>query len=99
MKQVRKTYELVTHPNAISKTEIERLYDGYWVYIVNAKTTETGRLLEGVPVIIGSVPYDGVEDGIYEKYKADKYVERMGISLRHNVGFISSLRLVEDINV
>ncbi|MCL2198554.1 MAG: hypothetical protein FWB80_06500 [Defluviitaleaceae bacterium] len=95
---MEKTYKLVTHSDAIPKTEIERLYDGYWVYIVKAKMTETGRLLEGIPVIIGSVPYDGVEDGIYEQYKADNFVERVGISLRHT-GFISSLRLAEDSHV
>ena len=90
---MKKSYQLVSHPAPISKPEIEQLYDGYWVYIVNAKTTETGRLLEGVPVIIGTMPYDGVEYGIYEQYKTDEYIERVGISLLHNTGFISSLRI------
>ena len=89
-----KTYSLLDHTEPISVAEIRRLYDGYWVYIVKAKRTETGGLIEGIPVVIGAVPYDGVEDGIYEKYKTDEYVERVGKSLRHNKGFISSLRIV-----
>ena len=89
-----KTYKLLDHTAPISIAEIRRLYDGYWVYIVKAKLTETMGLIEGIPVIIGAVPYDGVEDGIYEKYKTDEYVERVGKSLRHNRGFISSLRIV-----
>lgn len=78
--------------------EIERLYDGYWVFIVKAKLTETGGIIEGIPVVIGSVPYDGARDGIYEKYKTDEFVERCDISLRPNRGFISSLRLAGEHN-
>jgi hypothetical protein len=90
---MKKTYKQVYHTAPIFKIEIEQLYDGFWVYIVNAKTTETGRLLEGIPVIIGNEPYDGVESGIYEKYRANEYIERVGISLLHDTGFISSLRI------
>ena len=93
-----KTYKLVNHTEPISEEEIERLYTGYWVYVVKSKKAETGRLLEGIPVIIGAVPYDGVEDGIYEKYKTDEYVDRVGISLRRGVGFISSLCPAGDAN-
>ncbi|MCL1819041.1 MAG: hypothetical protein FWG36_00130 [Oscillospiraceae bacterium] len=88
-----KTYRFVNHTEPIPKAEIERLYDGYWVYVVKARAEDTGRLLEGIPVIIGSVPYDGAEDGIYEQYKTDEYNSRVGISFRHDEGFISSLRL------
>ncbi|MCL2225936.1 MAG: hypothetical protein FWB96_13290 [Defluviitaleaceae bacterium] len=95
MDEPKKTYKLLSHTEAISKEEIKSLYDGYWVYIVKAKFTEARGLIEGIPVVIGSVPYDGVDDGIYEKYKTDEYVERVGISLRHGPGFISSLRLAE----
>jgi len=86
-------YTLLDHNEPMSSEEIRRLYTGYWVYIVKAKLTETYGLIEGIPVVIGSGPYAGVQDGIYEKYKSDEYVERVGISLRHNRGFISSLRI------
>ena len=89
-----KTYKLLDHTEPMSEAEIERLYDGYWVFVVKAKMTETMGLVEGIPVIIGVVPYDGVEDGIYEKYKSDEYIQTIGMSLRHNRGFISSLRIV-----
>jgi len=91
-----KTYKILNHTEPMSEAEIEHLYDGYWVYVVKAKLTETGGLIEGIPVVIGAEPFDGVEDGIYDEYKTAEYAERCDISLRHNVGFISSLHLVGD---
>jgi hypothetical protein len=93
---MEKTYKLLNHTEPISEAEIELLYDGYWVFIVKAKCTETGELIEGIPVVIGAVPYDGVEDGIYDKYKSVEYDECLGRSLRHNRGFISCLRIVRE---
>ncbi|MDR2598803.1 MAG: hypothetical protein LBC73_00830 [Oscillospiraceae bacterium] len=95
---MKKTYKLVTHKKPLSENEIEKKYDGYWVYVVKAKLSETGSIIEGYPVVVGLVPYDGVEDGIYDKYKTDKYAERVGISLCHNTGFISSLRILGEAN-
>ena len=94
-----KTYRLLDHKEPIPMSEIRRLYDGFWVFITKAVFKETGGVIEGIPVIIGSVPYDGVEDGIYEKYKSDEYAECIGKSLRHNRGFVSSLRIVGDDSV
>jgi hypothetical protein len=98
---MEKTYKLLEHTEPMTEKEIRRLYMGYWVYIVKAKLTETGGLIEGIPVVIGAVPYDGVEDGIYEKYKSDEYVERYGKSLRYNKDLqyiISSLSAVGEVN-
>ena len=91
---MEKTYKFVNHSAPISEAEIRRLYDGYWVYIVKARFTETGGIVEGIPVIIGEAPHDGVEDGIYKQYKTSEYTERVGLSLLHDIGVISSLRIV-----
>jgi len=91
-----KTYRVLDHTEPIPEGEIRRMYDGYWVYVVKAKMSDTMGVIEGIPVVIGSVPYDGVEDGIYEKYKSDEYMNRVGMSLRHKMGFISSLRIVRE---
>ena len=95
METTEKTYKVLDHTEPLPIAEIRRLYDGYWVYIVKAKLTETGGIIEGIPVVIGAVPYDGTRDGIYKKYKTDEYNQRCGISLRHSRHFISSLRVVE----
>ena len=89
-----KTYKLLDHTEPVSMSEIRRLYEGYWVFIVKAKLTKTGGLIEGIPVVIGTVPYDGVEDGIYDKYRSDEYIERVGKSLRYNKDLMSLLRIV-----
>jgi len=95
---MEKTYRLLEHTEPLSNDEIRRLYKGYWIFIVKAKLTETGGLIEGIPVVIGAVPFDGVRDGIYEKYKTDEYAVCCDMSLRPNRGFISSLRLVGESN-
>jgi hypothetical protein len=98
---MERTYKLLDHMESMTEAEIRRLYMGYWVFIVKAKLTETMGLIEGIPVVIGAVPYDGVEDGIYDKYDADEYAERYGMSLRYNKDLqfiISSLGAVGEPN-
>jgi hypothetical protein len=87
-----KTYKLLEHTAPLSVEEIRRLYKGYWVFIVKAAFDEYNGLVSGVPVIIGQMAYDGVEDGIYEVYESDEYGESADLSLLPNRGFISSLR-------
>ena len=93
---MEKTYKLLDHTEPLTEEEIRELYAGYWVYIVKAELSRTigGKLIRGIPVIVGKVPYDGVDDDIYEKYRGDEYKERMGMSLLPNTGFISALRFV-----
>ena len=87
-----KTYKILDHTKPLSIDEIRRLYRGYWIYIVNATIGEHGKILSGIPVIIGQTTADGVEDGIYTKYRSDEYNHRVELNLLPNRGFISSLR-------
>jgi len=87
-----KTYILLDHKESLSIDEIRRLYKGYWIYIVKATIGEHGRILSGIPVIIGQTTADGAEDGIYTKYRSDEYNQRVQLNLLPNRGFISSLR-------
>jgi len=91
---MNKTYKLLEHTEPLTINEIRRLYKGYWVYIVKAELGEHGKILSGIPVIIGQVAADGVEDGIYLKYKTDDYNVRTSLNLLPNRGFISSLQIV-----
>ena len=94
METTEKTYKVLDHTEPLSNAEIRRLYDGYWVFIANAKLTETYGLIEGIPVVIGTVPFDGVDDGIYKKYRSEEYGTCCDMSLRHSRNFVSSLRVV-----
>ena len=80
----------------MSGDEIKRLYNGYWVYVVNAELTDMREMLSGVPVIVGSMAYDGAEDGIYEKFNGDEYAPRVDRSMLRRGSFISSLRFVNE---
>ena len=87
-----KTYKHVDHQATVSVHEIERMYDGYWVYLLNVELTEANEILSGIPAVIGTRSSDGAMDGIYDKYKSDEYAPRAGISLLPNRFFISALR-------
>ena len=89
---MEKTYKILDHTQPLSIDEIRRLYKGYWVYIVKATIGEHGKLLSGIPVIIGQATADGAEDGIYMKYRSDEYNQRVELNMLPNRGFISSLR-------
>ena len=93
---MEKTYRLLDHTEPMPIAEIKKLYEGYWVYLVKAKLTKEfgGDMVSGIPVIIGKTPFDGVEDGIYDKYKSDEFNQRGDLNLLPNVGFISALRFV-----
>ena len=96
---MEKTYRLLDHldhTEPLPIEEIEGLYQGYWVYIVKAKVGEYGKILSGVPVVIGSRASDGAFDGIYEKYNSDEYDIRADLNLLPNRGFISSLKIVSN---
>ena len=76
-----KGYEILNYTEFVSIDEIENLFDGYWVYLTNARYTETHGLLGGIPVIKADTPYAGGEHGIYRKYtENDDYSPCVGIS-------------------
>jgi len=87
-----KTYKILNHTTQLSIDEIRRLYKGYWIYIVKATIGEHGKILSGIPVVIGQTTADGAEDGIYSKYRSDEYNQRVELNLLPNRGFISSLQ-------
>jgi len=89
---MEKTYKLLEHTKPLSIDEIRSLYKGYWVYVVNATIGDHGKILSGIPVIIGQTTADGAEDGIYTKYRSDEYNQRVELNLLPNRGFISSFR-------
>ena len=92
---MEKTYRLLDHTEPLPAAEIKRLYRGYWVYIVKAEFSEFNELLSGIPVVIGSTPSDGVEDGIYQKYRSEEYDIRADLNLLPNRGFIPTLSRLE----
>jgi hypothetical protein len=96
---MEKSYKILSHTEEIPVEEIRELYKGYWIYIVKARFTETGSLISGLPVIAGKASYDGVEDGIYDKFKAEIYAERTGFNLLENTGFISALAFAGEVGL
>ena len=76
-------YQVLENPRMMSKDEIDKTYDGKWVYIVKASFTKHEELTEGMPVVIGDTPFDGVEDGIYDQFRGNEFEEKFSYPLLH----------------
>ena len=83
-------YKILNHTEPMSIDEIRELYDGYWVYVVNAEFCEDGRLIKGIPVVIGDRAYAGASDGIYSKFDLPEYGEYSEVVMLY-VDFVSSI--------
>jgi len=74
-------YQIIKNPKMMTSDEIDTTFMGKWVFIVNADITRHGELIEGIPVVIGDYQFEGVEEGIYEKYKEAKYGRTLSYTL------------------
>jgi len=84
-------YEVLKHPQILSKEEIDNSFSGKWVYIVKAKFTPNDMLIEGMPVVVGDAPFDGVEDGIYSQFDNKDYGQSCSYTLLKQPNLISSV--------
>ena len=84
-------YTIIENPEMMTKADIDRIYDGKWVYVVKARIDKHGWLTEGMPVVIGEFQYDGVEEGIYDRFDCEEYEKRLSYTLLHNADTISSV--------
>ena len=88
-------YQVLENPRMMSGEEIEKTFDGKWVYIVKANITRNGKLIEGMPVVVADIPFEGTENGIYEQYRKPEYNERLEHNLKHYEPFIPSVFSLE----
>ena len=76
-----KSYKELDYVNPMPVNKMRELFDGYWVFVVNAEFSTGRRLKKGIPAVIGNAAYAGASDGIYEKYKQEKYGEHKELIL------------------
>ena len=88
-------YQILEKQKIMKRDEIEKEFDGKWVYIVKAKFTNSKSLIEGMPVIVADSPFEGNSDGIYEKYDTKEYVVRYSCDLCHYEPLIPSVFAME----
>jgi hypothetical protein len=80
-------YQIIENPQMMSVEEIDKEFDGKWVYLTHTVRTPQRMLIEAMPVVIGDCPFDGVEDGIYEKFRDGSWGNRTSYTLLHNPEF------------
>jgi len=74
-------YQIIENPKMMKSGDIDNTFMGKWVFIINANITCHGELIEGIPVVIGDYQFEGIEDGVYEKYKNPEYDKTLSYSL------------------
>ncbi|MCL2821032.1 MAG: hypothetical protein FWD38_09465 [Oscillospiraceae bacterium] len=74
-------YQIIENPKMMTSDDIDNTFMGKWVFIINANITRHGELIEGIPVVIGDYQFEGIEEGIYEKYKTSEYDKTLSYSL------------------
>jgi hypothetical protein len=94
---MEKSYKLLDYKEPMPVEEIERLFDGYWVYLVNTLYGSDGQLVSGIPVVCGDVCYAGAGDGIYNQFDTEEYGEHSELYL-YKPGFVSALEIVRRTN-
>lgn len=65
--------QIIENPMMMTYEEMESEYDGKWVYVVNCDFSPGNRMIKGIPVIIADMQYEGVDEGIYDKYDTEEY--------------------------
>ncbi len=73
----------------MTREEIRQKFDGKWVYIVKTNYDAHSLLLSGVPIVVADKPYDGLHDGVYEKYKQKEYGGKVAYSLLDEPAIVS----------
>jgi len=78
--------------------ELEEVFDGKWLYIVNTLFSDGNGFVKGTPVVVADCELEGMEDGIYEQFKGKKeYGVKADADFTGWAGVFPSLFWVEDV--
>ena len=55
-----------------SYEQLQEIFDGKWLYLVNTLFTKSNRMIKGTPVVVADSELEGIKDGIYEQFKRNK---------------------------
>ncbi|GHU56730.1 hypothetical protein AGMMS49975_20620 [Clostridia bacterium] len=88
-------YQIIDNPTRMTKAEIDKEYDGKWVYLVNCEYANgpTALLTSGIPVVVADLDFEGVDTNrnLYARWRCKEYAPRHSYSRVHHDGFVSSL--------
>jgi hypothetical protein len=84
-------YKLIENPRLMSQEEIDNAYNGSWVYIVKANIDPHGKLIAGVPVVLGEFQFAGVDEGIYKQFDGSEFGRKLSYTLLPHDNTISSV--------
>lgn len=75
--------QIIENPVVMTYEEMREAYDGKWIYVVNCEFTPGDRIIRGIPVVVADRQFEDVDSGIYEKYNAEEYGEKLSKSFLH----------------
>ena len=68
--------KLIENPVYMTYEEMEREFDGKWIYITKCNYSPYRELLGGFPVVIADKIFEGQDDGLYDRYMTSEYAPR-----------------------
>ena len=83
--------KIIENPKLMSQEEIDTAYTGNWVYIVQANIDSLGKLISGVPVVLGEFQFDGVDEGVYRQFDSREYGRKLSYTLLSHDNTVSSV--------
>ncbi len=86
-------YEIIENPKIMEAAEIDKVFKGKWVYLVQVDQTAHGKLIKAMPVVVGDAPFEGVEEGIYDEYDKEGYGTTLSYTLLENHCFMAIMNL------
>ena len=66
----------------MTNEEIEKEFDGKWVFLTHAELTQGLLIIKGVPTVIADKPYESAESRLYDEFRKDEYGQGIGTDLR-----------------
>ena len=85
--------KLIENPVYMTYEEIEREFDGKWIYVIKCDYTPYSEMLGGYPVVVADIHFEGHENGFYDQFRILENGMKTDIDLRHHEPSLVNLGL------
>ena len=66
----------------MTNEEIQKEFDGKWVFLTHAELTQGLLIIKGVPTVVTDKPYENAESRLYDEFDKDEYGQTVTTDLR-----------------
>ena len=95
--------KLIENPTFMTFEEMEEKFIGKWILITNCEYGEFRKFIGGIPVAVADTPFEGQQDGFYDKFRDPKYAPRADEDFDYQPGifggFTGELKFTDEVPV